>query len=204
MIPDDYVGSQFRYNAFHSDGQVETANEDGIHYAHVLCDFFTQAKLVPRSILDVGCRTGYALTVFEERLPTTRAVGVDIVPEFVETAQLRGEARVADMHTLPFADGEFDWVFCIGSIEHAYDADLALAELFRVAREGVFLSADCAPRHVFDANPSHYTYKPGPSEWIVACQRPGWQLISLSMPTIAAADMMWASPSFWLRIQEPV
>ena len=203
MIPEDYIETQRAVNAYHSDGRIETENEDGARYANILCDYFQQCKMTPRSILDVGCHTGYALSVFEERIPTTRAVGIDIVPEFVELAKDRGEAYEADMHNLPFYDKEFDWVFCIGTIEHAHDAQKACSELFRVAKEGVFLSADCSPQEVFEANPSHYTYKVGPSDWVSTCQQPGWQLFYLSMPSIGAADMMWASPAYWRTLQEP-
>lgn len=44
---------------------------------------------------------------------------------------------------LPFADGEFDWVFCNEAIEHAgsFERQLALVkELYRVARKGVFVT----------------------------------------------------------------
>lgn len=203
MIPEDYVATQRLVNAFHSDGRVETETEDGIKYARILCNFFINSKLVPKSILDVGCRTGYTLEVFEELIPTTRAVGVDIVPEFVDIALTRGEALVADMHALPFKDNEFDWILCTGSIEHAYDGDRACRELFRVAKDGIYLSADCSPQEAFEENPSHYTYKTGPSDWIVSCQQPGWQLISLKMPSIGSADMMWVSADFWRTLQEP-
>lgn len=203
-MPEYYVAKQRAVNAFHSDGSVETPTESGIKYAHVLAQYFIKAKIVPRSILDVGCRTGYALDVFQELLPTTRAVGVDIVPEFVEIANDRGEALVADMHHLPFKNREFDWIMCIGTIEHAYDANLACSELFRVAKDGILISADCSPRAVFDANPSHYTYKSGPSEWVLNMHRPGWQLIYLDMPSGGVADMLWVSPTFWRGLQEPI
>lgn len=44
---------------------------------------------------------------------------------------------------LPFADGEFDWVFCNEVIEHAgsFERQLALVkELYRVSRKGVFIT----------------------------------------------------------------
>ncbi|GIZ51861.1 methyltransferase domain-containing protein [Noviherbaspirillum aridicola] len=44
---------------------------------------------------------------------------------------------------LPFADGEFDWVFCNEVIEHVgpFERQLALVkELYRVARKGVFVT----------------------------------------------------------------
>ncbi|HEY8608515.1 MAG TPA: methyltransferase domain-containing protein [Noviherbaspirillum sp.] len=52
-------------------------------------------------------------------------------------------AEAAREVRLPFADGEFDWVFCNEVIEHAgpFERQLALVkELYRVARKGVFLT----------------------------------------------------------------
>lgn len=52
--------------------------------------------------------------------------------------------RRADGRLLPFADGEFDWVFCADIIEHAGGAEQQvelLRELNRVARKGVFVTA---------------------------------------------------------------
>jgi len=39
-----------------------------------------------------------------------------------------------DMHALTFADQSFDVIFSAHSLEHAYDADRALAEFARVTR----------------------------------------------------------------------
>jgi ubiquinone/menaquinone biosynthesis C-methylase UbiE len=199
-----YLAAQLACNLVHKDGRIEGDNEEACQYAKKLAKFLTTNKITPRSVLDVGCRTGYALETFLEYLPTSRIVGVDIIPGFVGEAKKRAEAYVADMHELPFKDKEFDWVFCIGSIEHAYDAEKACRELFRVASEGVFISADCAPKAVFDTNPSHYSYRCGPSDWVKDMQQPGWQLISLIMPTSTFVDSMWVSPSLWRTIQEPL
>lgn len=207
--PKDYVQNQEEYNSIHLDGQMESADEEACGYARGLCSFLIKNKLVPGSVLDIGCRTGYTLDTFQEWLPNARIVGVDIVPNFVRVATKRGEAYQADMHKLPFADGEFDWVFSTGTIEHAYDAAKACSEMFRVARMGVLCAADVAPKYVFDKNPSHYTYKMGPSDWIkemYAALPPNvpWQLISVKMPCYTVADMMWASPELYAKLQEPI
>lgn len=46
---------------------------------------------------------------------------------------------------LPYADGEFDWVFCNEVLEHAGSAEqqyVLVQELYRVARKGVFLTTE--------------------------------------------------------------
>jgi hypothetical protein len=59
-----------------------------------------------------------------------------------------------DGHRLPFADGQFDWVFCGETIEHAgsYEQQYALVkELTRVARIGVFVTTSNR-RHPLEFN----------------------------------------------------
>jgi len=56
----------------------------------------------------------------------------------------RMKYRRADGRLLPFADGEFDWVFCADLIEHVGGAERQyelLSELARVARKGIFVTA---------------------------------------------------------------
>jgi hypothetical protein len=57
-------------------------------------------------------------------------------------------------HRLPFADGQFDWVYCGETIEHAgsFEQQYALVEeLARVARKGVFVTTSNR-RHPIEFN----------------------------------------------------
>jgi GT2 family glycosyltransferase/SAM-dependent methyltransferase len=88
------------------------------------------AMLGPGRVLDLGCGTGHS---FEELAPRP-TVGVD-----VEAAALAGQERetvVADMRSLPFADGSFGSVVSIQSIEHVPDPERVLAEAARVLESG--------------------------------------------------------------------
>ena len=96
--------------------------------AYVLC-----ARFLPQGrVADLGCGVGHSF----DRLAPRETVGVDVDP-----GALQGQPRetvVADMRELPFADGEFDGVIAVQSIEHVPDADRALAEAARILRpEGV-------------------------------------------------------------------
>jgi SAM-dependent methyltransferase len=89
------------------------------------------AALLPSGpVLDVGCGTGHS---FGELAPR-ESVGVDL-----EAGALAGQARetrVADMRSLPFADGSFASVLAVQSIEHVPDPERALAEFARVVGRG--------------------------------------------------------------------
>jgi SAM-dependent methyltransferase len=70
-----------------------------------------------------------------------RPFGVDIAGEVVhEAGQVLGRHRpglaVGDIRAVPFADGSFDLVYSMGTIEHFPDYRLAVDEIFRVLKPG--------------------------------------------------------------------
>jgi SAM-dependent methyltransferase len=92
--------------------------------------FFALTRLAPAArVLDLGCGT-LGLRALEPQLDVT---GVDLV----ERPSYPGPFVRADAtERLPFADGEFDLVYCSSVIEHVAPADRAAfaRELRRVAR----------------------------------------------------------------------
>jgi SAM-dependent methyltransferase len=81
-------------------------------------------------VIDIGCGVGHSYG----RLAPRETVGVDIDP-----GALEGQGRetvVADMRSLPFADGEFSSALAVQSLEHVPDAAPALAEAARVLEPG--------------------------------------------------------------------
>ena len=71
------------------------------------------ASLLPDGrVLDLGCGTGHS---YRELAPR-ETVGVDIEPRALAGQQR--ETRAADMRALPFADGSFQSVLSVQSIEH--------------------------------------------------------------------------------------
>jgi SAM-dependent methyltransferase len=82
------------------------------------------------TVLDLGCGIGHSYDLLGGR----ESVGVDI-----DEAALAGQARrtvVADMRSLPFADGEFDSVLSVHSIEHVPDPERVVSEAARVVAPG--------------------------------------------------------------------
>jgi ubiquinone/menaquinone biosynthesis C-methylase UbiE len=103
-----------------------------------------------KSVLDVGCGTGYLLVQLAALLPeAVELEGVDPAPAMVDVARsrvprdrrLRFRTGIAEQ--LPFPDGVFDLVVSTTSFDHWADQRAGLAECARVlARNGCFVLAD--------------------------------------------------------------
>ena len=97
-----------------------------------------QASPAPgEALLDVGCGSGGFLAVAGEL--GLAAHGIDLCDRAVAQARLRvpqAAACCCAAESLPFADGSFDIVSALGSIEHCQDISRALRELHRVGRRG--------------------------------------------------------------------
>lgn len=90
-------------------------------------------EILPGSVLDVGCGSGYLL----ERVRASRddvrlLTGVDwVIPEMTRAGD--GEWVEASITALPFEDASFDTVLCTHTLEHVPNLPAAVAELRRVA-----------------------------------------------------------------------
>jgi 2-polyprenyl-6-hydroxyphenyl methylase/3-demethylubiquinone-9 3-methyltransferase len=96
--------------------------------------------LQPRAgmrILDAGCARGRFLR--QLNASGARLFGVDLTEVFLHSAHANvPDAGVAggSIGALPFAEGSFDSVYCIETLEHLPDTEAALAEMARVLRPG--------------------------------------------------------------------
>jgi SAM-dependent methyltransferase len=91
------------------------------------------AEAHPRRVLDAGCGTGELAAL----VCAPEVVGVDLSPAAVEAARSRGvDAQVADVQSLPFADGEFDIVLANWMLYHLPDLERGVTEIARVLRPG--------------------------------------------------------------------
>ncbi|HEY5927928.1 MAG TPA: class I SAM-dependent methyltransferase [Kofleriaceae bacterium] len=104
---------------------------------------FDLAKVSGMRVLDGGCGGG-RYSVALKRLGFGEVVGVDwskqgiaVANERVKQAKIAGVSyQQADVLKLPFADGEFDFVFSNGVLHHTYDTQRGIAELRRVTKPG--------------------------------------------------------------------
>ncbi len=84
--------------------------------------------------LDVACGPGLVMRAALARDITTS--GVDLSEAAIALAKRSHpelDARVGNAESLPFADGTFDGVTCIGSLERFLDRERALREMVRVS-----------------------------------------------------------------------
>lgn len=167
-MPANYVDIQREVNSHHKDGTIEKLQEGEWVTDVAYCIRKWGENGGPgKGILDVGCRAGASLTWLEKEFPDTVIVGIDIVPEFVELALGRGvDARVADVHNLPFADDQFGWVVCRGTFEHFYDINLAAKEMARVASR-LYVTCDLLDT----PNDSDFAYSNSPKDWAEVFER---------------------------------
>ena len=103
------------------------------------------AAKTPERVLDVGCGTGYLLSVLMSRLPsTTQFSGIDAAPGMIERAiatlnEPQVSLAVGVAESLPYPDGSFDLVVSTTSFDHWADQKRGLSECHRVLRAGGLL-----------------------------------------------------------------
>ncbi|MFF1796516.1 methyltransferase domain-containing protein [Kitasatospora sp. NPDC058263] len=124
-----------------------------------------------QAVLDVGCGPGTITAELAELVgPTGRVVAVDTSAEVLESAARyaadRGLANVvfeiADVHGLPYADGEFDVVHAHQVLQHVADPVGALREMRRVTAVGGVVAA----RDVDYATMTWYPQVPELDRWL--------------------------------------
>ncbi len=140
---------------------------------------FRTLKLDNAKVLSIGC--GYGADVQELRVSGYETYGVELwrarASEWSKIQIPPEWCYIADARKLPFKDGEFDIVLCIGLIEHIGTVgDTAqlepdwesqrqnfLKETLRVAKHGVFLTT---PNRTFPADFGHGTTRNKLLRWV--------------------------------------
>src|SRR5665213_814410 len=71
-------------------------------------------------VLDIACGTGKVMTILDRK--DLKIFGCDISDLLIRKAEERGifadRLRVCDATAMPYGDGEFDYSYSIGSLEH--------------------------------------------------------------------------------------
>jgi SAM-dependent methyltransferase len=96
--------------------------------------FFPQT----RSLLEVGCGTGFVLSALENAFPTVQLHGSEIFCEglrFAATRTRQAQLFQMDAKHIPF-EREFDVIGAFDVIEHIEDDQAALGSMFRALKPG--------------------------------------------------------------------
>lgn len=93
---------------------------------------------VNTKLLDVSCGEGLFLREVLEKVNSVKEFGLDISDVAISVAELNSpntKLMVADGQRIPFQDKQFDYVTCLGSLEHYLDPELGIREITRVAKD---------------------------------------------------------------------
>lgn len=136
-------GSDWSYGSGWGDAMVEAIKEE-------------YKDTPPGTLLDIGCGEGRGVKTFVDM--GFKAAGIDITKEKIDKGINDGlDLHMGDMHSLPFEDNQFDYVFTSHTLEHAIDIEKAVLECVRVARKEVFIIVPIyeTKEWVLANNPAH-------------------------------------------------
>lgn len=96
------------------------------------------------SLLDVGAGTGRVMRHVSEKLPNTKIMGIEPVEGLRNEAIAKGvpaeQIISGDALSLPFEDNSWDIVSAFGILHHIAEPEVAISEMCRVAKHGIFFS----------------------------------------------------------------
>ena len=98
-------------------------------------------KLSDAKLLDVGCGDGMVTLKFAKEIGTKNISGIEIVQENIDKAIAIGiDAHLGDLNQrLPFENESFDVIIASHVIEHVYDTDTFLKEVYRNLKVGGYV-----------------------------------------------------------------
>ena len=88
-------------------------------------------------LLDIGCGDGTFTLLLKKALKAEEATGIEIAPEAIASVKEKGLKAYQldiDESPFPFEDAYFDVVYCGEIIEHVFNPDHLLEEVYRVLK----------------------------------------------------------------------
>lgn len=134
--PDEKLGHDEVRHFYDNEYYASSSAEGGVPW-HVRRIASRLGDMAGREALDIACGTGQWLQELARR--GANPSGLDISSKAVAECRLRlpgSEIREGVAEALPFPDGKFHLITCLGSLEHFLDQGKALREMRRVAASG--------------------------------------------------------------------
>lgn len=130
----------------------ETVAQMQIEIGERLFERLFLLKIKPKFILDLGCGTGYFTKKLKNLYPSAYVVSLDMADDMLKQVKLKqsffkkfGMVN-ADMHKLPFMDGQFDLVFSNQVVHWSNNFAALMAEIYRVmAKDGCLMFSTLGP-----------------------------------------------------------
>lgn len=130
------VGDQHARLRTYYDDRHSAQNRDTWRPPDGYVDFLRHLNVKPNGrLLDIGCGTGHLLRAASDR--GVRTFGLDISTigtRIAKGVSPRSAVLAATGQALPYRNQTFDYVTCIGVLEHFPDIPGALSEIRRVAK----------------------------------------------------------------------
>lgn len=102
-------------------------------------------RIKPKTVLDVGCGTGFCSRILRDTFKGAKVTGIDLAQGMIEKAKTNQKTfrkinyQVADVDQLPFAENSFDLIYSNLTIQWVPDLKHTFAELNRVLKPGGLL-----------------------------------------------------------------
>lgn len=105
-----------------------------------------------KSLLDVGCGTGFIIDIAKEYFKVIR--GVDITSAMIKKVDIATSScdikiEIAKSENLPFKDNTFDVCTAYALLHHLHNIQPTLNEIRRVLKPGGIFYSDLDPNHYF-------------------------------------------------------
>jgi len=138
----------FRLDAFADLAQLEADNFWFQQRNKLILHLIANYVRPKARFLEIGCGTGFVLNAIASQYPTMQMIGSELFEEGVAIARVRCKTALInqlDARKLPF-EAEIDAVGAFDVIEHIYEDEQVLSEVYKVLVPGGVLLAT-VPQH---------------------------------------------------------
>jgi 2-polyprenyl-3-methyl-5-hydroxy-6-metoxy-1,4-benzoquinol methylase len=134
---EEMIGLQAEKHELTNEDEFETADQYVLHLMHCAAYLHASRVVDGRSVLDLGCNSGYGTKILSSHAEF--AVGVDVSERAIALAQKKYTIpniafQVIDGVRLPFEDKSFEVATCFQIIEHLVEYSSFMSEVVRVLR----------------------------------------------------------------------